>query len=145
MIQIIIKNVNKIENAASQFINCMGNHKIFAFTGEMGVGKTTFIKAICKRLGVDDVINSPTFSIINEYKIRNSGELIYHFDFFRINSVREAQEIGTEDYFQSHSICFIEWPEKIVSLLPENAVLLNMIEQNDNSRIVTTATLPLSF
>ena len=88
----------------------------------MGTGKTTFIKALCEELGVEDVINSPTFAIINEYRSETTGELIYHFDFYRINKLSEAEDIGTEDYFYSGALCFIEWPELIEDVLPGDAV-----------------------
>jgi len=136
MQHIIIENINRIDEAASKFISLMSDHTVFAFEGKMGVGKTTFIKAICEKLCVDDVINSPTFSIINEYSSSATQQLIYHFDFYRINTIREAQEIGIEDYLYSGAYCFIEWPEKIISLLPEDTLFVEIVEQPDNSRIV---------
>ena len=99
-------------------------------------GKTTFIKAICEELGVEDVINSPTFAIINEYRSGETGELIYHFDFYRINKLSEAEDIGTEDYFYSGALCFIEWPEKIEELLPGDVVEVAITENLDGSRTV---------
>lgn len=116
-----IESLDTINNSARQFINQMGNNTVFAFRGEMGAGKTTFIKAICEELGVGDVINSPTFAIVNEYR-SNSDELIYHFDFYRINKIDEVYDFGYEDYFYSGSLCFIEWPEKIEELLPHDTV-----------------------
>ena len=114
-----IENLDTIRQAAKEFIAGMDDRTVFAFYGNMGAGKTTFIKAICEELGVEDVINSPTFAIINEYRSDTTGELIYHFDFYRINKISEAEQIGTEDYFYSGALCFIEWPEKIEELLPE--------------------------
>ena len=108
-----IENLDTIRQAAKEFIAGMDDRTVFAFYGNMGAGKTTFIKAICEELGVEDVINSPTFAIINEYRSDTTGELIYHFDFYRINKISEAEQIGTEDYFYSGALCFIEWPEKI--------------------------------
>lgn len=136
MKDIIIKSLETIGDAALEFVNAMGDNTVFAFHGKMGAGKTTFIKAICEKLGVEDVINSPTFAIINEYR-SNSGELIYHFDFYRINKVEEAFDFGYEDYFYSGSICFIEWPEKVESLLPHDVVNVAIEEMDNGSRKVT--------
>lgn len=135
MTTIEIKSLDTIAEAATEFIQLMGDNTVFAFHGEMGAGKTTFIKAICERLGVEDVINSPTFAIINEYR-SDSGELIYHFDFYRINKEEEAFDFGYEDYFYSGSICFIEWPEKIESLLPHDTVHVTVKEVANSSRRV---------
>lgn len=137
MYTIQIKSLSTINESAREFIGKIGENRIFAFNGKMGAGKTTFIKAICEELDVSDVINSPTFAIVNEYRSDSSGELIYHFDFYRINSIQEAYNLGAEDYFESGSLCFIEWPEKIKDLLPENTVYVNIAEQDDGSRIVT--------
>lgn len=134
---IIISNLDSIREAARQFIAQMDDRTVFAFYGSMGAGKTTFIKAICEELGVEDVINSPTFAIINEYRSSDTGELIYHFDFYRINKLSEAQDIGTEDYFYSGALCFIEWPEKIDELLPGDVVNVRITENEDGSRSVT--------
>ncbi len=137
MKEIIIENTDHIHEAAAEFIATMDDRTVFAFEGSMGAGKTTFIKAICEKLGVEDVINSPTFSIINEYRSCITGELIYHFDFYRINKISEAYDIGTEDYFHSGALCFIEWPEKVQELLPEDTVHINISEQPEGSRMVT--------
>jgi tRNA threonylcarbamoyladenosine biosynthesis protein TsaE len=137
MKKIIIDNIENIRKSAAEFIAGMSDRTIFAFCGNMGAGKTTFIKAICEELGAEDTINSPTFSIINEYKSNITGEPIYHFDFYRINKISEAVETGAEDYFYSGALCFIEWPEKITELLPENTVYVNIKEQPDGSRTVT--------
>lgn len=134
MTTIEIKSLDNITDAAAEFIKQMGDNTVFAFHGEMGAGKTTFIKAICEKLGVDDVINSPTFAIVNEYR-SNSGELIYHFDFYRINKEEEAFDFGYEDYFFSGSLCFIEWPERIESLLPHDTVHITVKEIENGSRI----------
>lgn len=131
-----IKSLESISETASEFINNMGNNTVFAFHGKMGAGKTTFIKAICEKLGVDDVINSPTFAIVNEYR-STSGELIYHFDFYRIKSEEEAFDFGYEDYFYSGSICFIEWPERIESLLPHDTVNVTITETDNGERLVS--------
>lgn len=132
-----IKDLNNISEAAKEFIAAMDDRTVFAFHGKMGAGKTTFIKAICEELGVEDVINSPTFAIINEYRSESTGELIYHFDFYRINKISEAEEIGTEDYFYSGALCFIEWPDKIDELLPGDVINVSIEENTDGSRTVT--------
>ena len=130
-----IESLDKINETAKAFINAMGDNTVFAFHGEMGAGKTTFIKAVCETLGVDDVINSPTFAIVNEYRSA-SGELIYHFDFYRINKIEEAYDFGYEDYFYSGSLCFIEWPERVESLLPADTVNVRITINPDDSRTV---------
>ena len=135
MTTIEIKSLDNITDAAAEFIKQMGDNTVFAFHGEMGAGKTTFIKAICEKLGVDDVINSPTFAIVNEYR-SDSGELIYHFDFYRINKEEEAFDFGYEDYFFSGSLCFIEWPERIESLLPHDTVHVTVKEIERGQRLV---------
>jgi len=132
-----IKNIETIREAASEFIQKMGERTVFAFDGKMGAGKTTFIKAVCEELGVTDVINSPTFAIVNEYRSDLTAELIYHFDFYRINDIQEAYNIGTEDYFDSGALCFIEWPDKIESMLPNDTVFVQIIEQEDGTRLVS--------
>ena len=132
---ITIQSLESIDQAANEFVKAMGDNTVFAFRGEMGAGKTTFIKAICEKLGVSDTINSPTFAIVNEYR-SDSGELIYHFDFYRINKVEEAFDFGYEDYFYSGSLCFIEWPELIEDLLPADTVNVTIKALEDGSRSV---------
>lgn len=131
-----ITGLDRINDAAKQFIEKMGDNTVFAFCGDMGAGKTTFIKAICEHLGVEDVINSPTFAIVNEYR-SGSGELIYHFDFYRINKPEEAYDFGYEDYFYSGALCFIEWPEKVEDLLPPDSVDVFIEESDNGSRVLT--------
>ena len=133
--QITISSLEHIHEAARQFIEAMGDHKIFAFYGKMGAGKTTFIKAVCEQLGVTDVINSPTFAIVNEYEDSNERP-IYHFDFYRIKKPAEVLDIGFEDYISSDNLCFMEWPELIGDFLPEETVKVMIEEQDDGSRIV---------
>ena len=132
----MIIKLENIRQAANEFIRYMDDHTVFAFYGKMGAGKTTFIKAICEELGVEDVINSPTFAIINEYRSSKTGELIYHFDFYRINKISEAQNISVEDYFYSGALCFIEWPEKIEPLLPDDTVRVTIEEIEEGIRVV---------
>lgn len=134
---ITIRDLDSIREAAKEFIAHMDDRTVYAFYGNMGAGKTTFIKAICEELGVEDVINSPTFAIVNEYRSSDSSELIYHFDFYRINKQSEAEDIGTEDYFYSGALCFIEWPEKIDELLPGDVVNVRISENENGSRTVT--------
>lgn len=134
--EIKINNINEISMAAKQFVDAMGNNSVFAFYGKMGAGKTTFIKAVCEQLGVTDVINSPTFAIVNEY-LDGRGEPIYHFDFYRIKRHQEVLDIGYEDYIYSGNICFMEWPELIEELLPEDAVKVTIEEEPDGSRRIT--------
>jgi tRNA threonylcarbamoyladenosine biosynthesis protein TsaE len=129
-----IKNIETIREAAQEFIIHIGNHRVFAFYGEMGAGKTTFIKAICEELGVEDVITSPTFAIVNEYT-SNDGP-IYHFDFYRIKKLEEVYDMGFEDYFYSGALCFIEWPELIEEVLPEDAVKVSIKEEEDGTRSI---------
>ena len=109
---------------------------VFAFYGKMGAGKTTFIKAVCEALGVTAVVNSPTFSIVNEYRSDQTGELIYHFDFYRIEKLEEVYDMGYEDYFYCGALCFLEWPELVEDLLPGDAVRVEIEELPDGSRAV---------
>lgn len=134
--EIKITSLDNIHEAARQFIAAMGDNTVFAFYGKMGTGKTTFIKAVCECLGVTDVINSPTFAIVNEYR-SESGELIYHFDFYRIKKLEEVYDMGYEDYFYSGALCFIEWPELVEELLPADAVKVSIEETADGERIVS--------
>ena len=132
--EIAINNLSNIREAAREFISNMGDRKVYAFYGKMGAGKTTFIKAICEELGVEDVITSPTFAIINEYSGKENT--IYHFDFYRIKKLEEVYDMGYEDYFYSGALCFIEWPELIEEVLPEDAVKVQIIEKEDGTRAV---------
>lgn len=136
MKSITIQSLNDIKVAAKEFAALMDDFTVFAFYGEMGAGKTTFIKALCEELGVSDIINSPSFSIINEYRSDTTAELIYHFDCYRFNNVSEACEIGVEDYFDSGALCLIEWPERLEELLPEDTVRVDLAEKDDGSRIM---------
>lgn len=135
--EIKINSLDDIRQAAKAFVAAMGEHTVFAFYGKMGAGKTTFIKAVCEELGVEDVITSPTFAIVNEYRSETTGELIYHFDFYRIKKIEEVYDMGFEDYFYSGAVCFIEWPELVEELLPEDAVKVTIAEEADGSRSVT--------
>ena len=142
--EIKIQNIDTIRESAREFIQNIGEHKVFAFYGKMGAGKTTFVKAICEELGVEDVITSPTFAIVNEYEVNLNSQTsnlniqsIFHFDFYRIKRLEEVYDMGYEDYFYSGALCFIEWPELIEDLLPEDAVKVTIMENTDGTRTVT--------
>lgn len=128
-------SLNELESVSKQLIAALGHEKIIAFYGEMGAGKTTFITAICKQLGVTETVSSPTFSIVNEYETRDH-ETIYHFDFYRINTEEEALDLGYENYFYSGNRCFIEWPQKIENLMQLPHVKVS-IENHNEARIIT--------
>ena len=128
-----IRSLEELNEVADRFLAYVGNRKIFALYGPMGVGKTTFVKAVCRCLGVEDDVSSPTFAIVNEY-VTNEGESLYHFDFYRVNSIEEAMDFGYEEYFYGGCRCFIEWPEKIDELLPEDIVNCTFTENQDGSR-----------
>ena len=138
--EIKIQDLEHIREAAREFIENIGDHTVFAFYGKMGAGKTTFIKAICEELGVEDVITSPTFAIVNEYTSHSTlltpHSSIYHFDFYRIKKLEEVYDMGFEDYFYSGSLCLIEWPELIEEVLPEDAVKVSIQEKEDGSRAI---------
>lgn len=134
--EIRIKDLGHIREAANEFIQNMGNGNVFAFYGEMGAGKTTFIKALCEELGVEDVITSPTFAIVNEYT-DGKGEPIYHFDFYRIKKLDEVFDMGYEDYIDSGNLCLMEWPELIEDILPEDAKKVTITVNDDGSRTLS--------
>jgi len=113
--------VAELSEAAKILVSNFSAQRVFAFYGEMGSGKTTLIKAICTEMGVKDVVNSPTYGLVNEYKTSN-GNKVYHFDFYRLNSEEEALDIGVEEYLNSGNYCFMEWPERIAEVLPETIV-----------------------
>lgn len=130
-----VPNIEALPEAARQFAAEMGDNTVFAFYGDMGAGKTTFINALCEVLGVDTAETaSPTFALINEYRSDTTAELIYHFDFYRIVSLEEALELGIEDYFDSGAVCLIEWPERVAAALPSDTVSVKITVNDDDSR-----------
>lgn len=133
--QIKITSLETISTAAKEFVAAMGDNRVFAFYGKMGAGKTTFIKAVCTELGVNDVITSPTFAIVNEYTA-GDGSPVYHFDFYRIKKLEEVYDMGYEDYFYGDGVCLIEWPELVEELLPEDAVKVEITVNDDETRTV---------
>lgn len=135
MEELVLKSLSDLASVASRFLNITKEKRVFAFFGEMGVGKTTFIKALCNEMGVVDVVTSPTFALVNEYQTLHNKE-IYHFDFYRIDKIEEAYDFGYEEYFYSGKYCFIEWPDKVADIIPEDSVFVKMTEQNDGSRLI---------
>jgi tRNA threonylcarbamoyladenosine biosynthesis protein TsaE len=135
MPEVIVNSLSELPTAAVQIIEAIGDRNVLAFYGEMGAGKTTFIKAVCVALGVKETISSPTFSIVNEY-LSASGRKIYHFDFYRIKDINEAFDMGYEEYLYSDALCLIEWPEKIEAILPENVFSIS-IASDTHKRMIT--------
>lgn len=135
MTEILIPSLEKIADAAQEFVAQMGHRRVFAFYGGMGAGKTTFIKALCQQLGVKDAVTSPTFAIVNEYG-SDIGP-IYHFDFYRIKNLAEVMDLGFDDYAYSGHLCLMEWPELIEDLLPDNTVSVHIEETDNGMRKVT--------
>lgn len=135
--KIEVNSIEGLPQAAARFLEAAADSRIFAFRAPMGAGKTTFIAELCRALGADDDFGSPTFSIVNEYLAKN-GESIYHFDFYRLESAEEAADIGAEDYFSSGSRCFIEWPERVEAILPEDTVFVTIdVDETSGKRTVT--------
>ena len=138
MKQILIPSAEALPEAAQEFLGLMDDATVYAFDGEMGAGKTTFINALSRALGVeDDPTGSPTFSIVNEYRSDTTAELIYHFDLYRIENLEQAFDIGIEDYLDSGALCLIEWPDRIDDILPDDTVRVDIRELPDGSRELT--------
>ena len=133
--KLLLNNLSDIDIVAQKFVENIGDRKVFAFYGEMGAGKTTFIKALCKFLSVTETITSPTFAIVNEYSTENADP-IFHFDFYRIKNIDEAYDFGYEDYFYSGHLCFIEWPELVEPLLPEGVVKVQIVVEDNEQRSI---------
>ena len=133
-----LSSADKVAEAAKEFVGLMGDETVYTFTGEMGAGKTTFISALCEALGVDpSEANSPSFAIVNEYRSDKTAELIYLFDLFRLDSLEEVMEIGFDDYLDSGALCFIEWPDKVMDILPADTVKVEIAVNDDLSRDIT--------
>lgn len=133
--KIHISDINDIDNAARQFVELMGDETVYAFDGQMGAGKTTFIAALARALGVDaEEANSPSFAIVNEYRSDTTAELIYHFDLYRLEKLDDVLEIGFEDYLDSGALCLIEWPGIAEDILPDDTVKVRIVANDDNSR-----------
>lgn len=139
MKEIIIKSLADLPEAAREFMAQMGDETVYAFTGEMGAGKTTFINELSRALGVpeDEATSSPTFAIVNEYRSETTAELIYHFDLYRIENLEQAFDIGIEDYLDSGALCLIEWPDRIDDILPDDTVRVNIEVLPDGARKLT--------
>ena len=135
MTTIAIDSLENIGAAAKQFAGVLGDSRVVAFYGNMGAGKTTFISALCRYFGVEDDVCSPTFTIVNEYRT-DDGDSIFHFDFYRIDSLKEAVDIGFEEYLYSGSLCLIEWPEKVEPLLPDDTLVVIITATGDDSRTI---------
>ncbi len=135
--KIVIADKSRLHDAARHFLRETAGRKIFAFYGQMGSGKTTFIKALCHEMGVADTVTSPTFTLVNEYR-RPGNPNVYHFDFYRIKKLTEVLDFGIEEYFDSGAPCFMEWPELIEPLLPEETLRLSITVGPDGSRIIET-------
>lgn len=128
-----VSSLDDIDFVAKEFVQTMKERRIFAFNGKMGAGKTTFIKAICKNLEVEDNVCSPTFAILNVYYSKQVGE-VYHFDFYRLNDPSQALDIGIEEYFYSGNYCFLEWAENISEFVPQDCTYVDIIEREDHVR-----------
>lgn len=137
-----IPTLADIDAAAEEFVSLMDDRTVYAFNGEMGAGKTTFITAVARALGVeDDPTGSPTFAIVNEYRSDTTAELIYHFDLYRIENLEQAFDIGIEDYFESGAVCLIEWPDRVEDILPDDTVTVNITVNPDGSRTLALENL----
>ena len=134
--EVIIRDTADLDRAAAEFLDKIGDNTLVAFFAPMGAGKTTFTTALCKALGVTDPVGSPTFAIVNEY-LRADGDYMYHFDFYRINKLSEAIEIGLDDYLYSGCLCIMEWPENVEELLPDETLRVNITVNPDLSRTLT--------
>lgn len=134
--QYTVASLGELPKIAAQFIHDWGEHRLVALVGEMGAGKTTFVKTICDYLGVEDAVSSPTFSIVNEYTTAQ-GDTLYHFDFYRINEEQEALDFGVEEYWESGAFCFMEWPQKVESILPDDVLEVKIEEKDKGIRIIT--------
>lgn len=137
--QISINSASELPNVAQELLAFADGHKFFIFEGDMAAGKTTFIKSLCEAIGVEDVVSSPTFSIVNEYESNNGP--VYHFDFYRLKNIREAYDIGYEEYFYSDNYCLVEWPSKVEELLPEEYIKIEITVTGNEQRLFQFTTI----
>jgi tRNA threonylcarbamoyladenosine biosynthesis protein TsaE len=140
MLHLVINSLEELSEASKQLKDTFPNATFFAFYGEMGAGKTTFIKEFCKTLGLNDAVNSPTYSIVNQYDLAN-GKKIFHFDFYRLKNINEAFDMGAEEYFYSGNYCLVEWPEKVAELLPDNLVKVTISAMPGEQRMLEAVKL----
>ncbi|MDE7386577.1 MAG: tRNA (adenosine(37)-N6)-threonylcarbamoyltransferase complex ATPase subunit type 1 TsaE [Muribaculaceae bacterium] len=139
---ITINSLADLPRAAREFVELMDDSTVFVFYGDMGAGKTTFINALCRELGVsEDIATSPSFSLVNEYRSDTTAELIYHFDLYRLDNLDEALDMGIEDYFDSGALCLLEWPERVEELLPDDTVRVKLFVNDDDSRTIQLSRL----
>jgi len=141
-VDFIIETINDLPLAAGKLLAFAGQERVFLFSGDMGAGKTTFIKSICSTLGVNETVTSPTYSLVNQYE--TTDNTIYHFDFYRIKTEDEAYDIGFEEYLYSGNYCFIEWPEKIPSFWPEKYVKISLSIKDNDQRLLTAELIDYS-
>lgn len=134
--EIVIKNIEDLPRAAVEFLQDIGENKIIALRGKMGAGKTTLVAEMMRQLKMDDEVSSPTFAIANEYHSSETGQTVYHFDFYRLESSAEAYDIGIEDYWDSGNLCLMEWTENIEDILPEETLFVEIEEQPDGARVI---------
>ncbi|WP_316802350.1 tRNA (adenosine(37)-N6)-threonylcarbamoyltransferase complex ATPase subunit type 1 TsaE [Pedobacter nototheniae] len=134
-----VRSLADLPGVAHQLLDFAGNQKIFIFEGDMGAGKTTFIKVFCEALGIKDVVSSPTYSIVNEYEGVNGP--VYHFDFYRIKDIREAYDLGYEEYFYGNGTCLIEWPERVEELLPDHFIKIEIAIIDESQRTITFSSI----
>ena len=133
-----VKDLSQLDEVAKDVLSVFSSGRVFALEGQMGAGKTTFTKSLCKALNCKDNVCSPTFAIVNVYLSPKAGE-IYHFDFYRLEDVSEAVQIGTEEYFYSGSYCFLEWSERVLPLLPEDVITIKIDVVSENERLISVS------
>lgn len=136
MVTFIAKSAEELSQIAPKILEAIGNKRVVTFDAPMGAGKTTLIKALCESIGTDSIVNSPTFAIVNDYEM-NNGDSVFHFDMYRLKNIIEAVDMGCEEYFYSGNYCFIEWPEIVTSLLPNDIAEIKISVGNDGTRTIT--------
>ncbi|MCM1369281.1 MAG: tRNA (adenosine(37)-N6)-threonylcarbamoyltransferase complex ATPase subunit type 1 TsaE [Candidatus Amulumruptor caecigallinarius] len=135
-LEILTRNLEDLPAAAADFLNVLKGRRHIAFIAPMGAGKTTFVAELCRQLGVEDDVTSPTFSIVNQYQC-NNGEMVFHFDFYRIETTEEALDLGLDEYFDSDALCLMEWPENVDPFLPADTTYVNIEILPDDSRKIS--------